>query len=93
MPSASQVNTNPIPEAPFIAYDDKNGRKRRCLGLHVEVFYPLKYSPRAVAEARAFCGACDFQGACAQWAIEQGEPDGIWGGSTPDERRAIRAAR
>jgi hypothetical protein len=27
---------------------------------------------------------------CLDWALRAGEPAGIWGGTTPDERRLLR---
>ncbi|MFD7509529.1 WhiB family transcriptional regulator [Streptomyces sp. NPDC059853] len=43
-------------------------------------------------EAREMCGTCRLQEECRQWAIATGEPRGLWGGLTPDERRE-RGAR
>ncbi|WP_442942109.1 WhiB family transcriptional regulator [Nonomuraea sp. NBC_00507] len=31
--------------------------------------------------------------ACLDWALRTGEPDGVWGGTTPAERRRLRAHR
>ena len=28
---------------------------------------------------------------CLGWALEDGIPDGVWGGTTPDERRVLRS--
>jgi WhiB family redox-sensing transcriptional regulator len=30
------------------------------------------------------------RGPCLDWALRKGEPEGIWGGTTPDERKEIR---
>ena len=36
------------------------------------------------------CNACPIQRQCAGYAIAAGEEWGIWGGTSPNERRAIR---
>lgn len=43
-------------------------------------------------EAVAMCGACPARVACLAWAIEH-QPLGIWGGTTPGERRRILRQR
>lgn len=46
-----------------------------------------------IASIRQICAACPVAGHCLEWALSTAEPDGIWGGMTPDERRRIRAGR
>jgi hypothetical protein len=48
---------------------------------------------RQVATARAICARCPVTTQCREWAVRAGEPAGIWGGTTPDERRLLRARR
>lgn len=58
-----------------------------------ELFFPLHYNQAAVfqiAEAKQVCGRCIVREQCLSWALRAGEPDGIWGGTTPDERRHLR---
>ncbi|NUR89837.1 MAG: WhiB family transcriptional regulator, partial [Nonomuraea sp.] len=45
------------------------------------------------AQARRICRACPVRHACLEWAVRTGEPDGVWGGATPAERRLMRAGR
>ena len=40
--------------------------------------------------ARAVCAGCPVAGECLTWAVETNQTDGIWGGHTPAERRAVR---
>lgn len=42
----------------------------------------------AVIEAKRICGACPIQNYCLQWALKH-EEAGVWGGTTPSERRAL----
>ena len=43
----------------------------------------------ATLEAKMVCRSCPFRLACGAYAIAAQEPYGIWGGTTPEERRAI----
>lgn len=58
-----------------------------------ELFFPVTESGpgvRQVAAARAVCARCPVQRQCRDWALQAGEPAGIWGGTTPEERRLLR---
>jgi WhiB family redox-sensing transcriptional regulator len=55
-----------------------------------ELFFPVSESNAdRVAAAKALCGRCPVQRKCLQIALEAGEV-GIWGGTTTEERRAVR---
>jgi WhiB family redox-sensing transcriptional regulator len=45
---------------------------------------------RQIAEAKALCARCPMLEKCRDWAVTSGEPEGIWGGTTPQERRRLR---
>lgn len=67
-----------------------------CRGADPEIFYPIGYGAPALemeTAAKAVCGRCPVQTECLGWALRVGEPDGIWGGTNPDERRALRRRR
>lgn len=62
----------------------------------VATFYPSKtqvVNENAVAKAKAFCAACPVRPDCLEHAVINNEDWGIWGGTTLDERRAIKRAR
>jgi WhiB family transcriptional regulator, redox-sensing transcriptional regulator len=62
-------------------------------GVDPELFFPVSESGaavRQVAAARAVCARCPVQRQCREWALHAGEPAGIWGGTTPEERRLLR---
>lgn len=42
---------------------------------------------REVLAARAVCLSCPVLAQCRDWAIAAGEPDGVWGATTPEDRR------
>lgn len=43
----------------------------------------------SVARAKELCGTCPAIAPCLASALAGDERDGIWGGTTPDERRVI----
>jgi WhiB family redox-sensing transcriptional regulator len=64
-----------------------------CRDADPELFFPFGAPGsmlRQVDRAKEVCAACPVQADCLSWALERGFDYGIWGGSTPDERRAIR---
>ncbi|MFG1851853.1 WhiB family transcriptional regulator [Actinomadura geliboluensis] len=67
-----------------------------CRSLDPELFFPVSreavYTAQ-IAPIRRLCAACPVAGPCLEWALATGEPHGIWAGTTPSERRRIRAAR
>ncbi|MFI7708054.1 WhiB family transcriptional regulator [Nonomuraea sp. NPDC049480] len=65
-----------------------------CQDTDPSLFFPITWDghPGHPEErARRICHACPVQAACLDWALSTGEPDGVWGGTTPEERRRIRS--
>lgn len=63
-----------------------------CAQTDPELFFPEKYSSAATNMAKRICWNCPVRDACREHALTTTEPHGIWGGTTPYERRKIRAA-
>jgi hypothetical protein len=61
-----------------------------CLRHDPELFFPN--AAEDPADALRICGECEVAGPCLAAALDAGECDGVWGATTPDERRAMRAA-
>jgi WhiB family transcriptional regulator, redox-sensing transcriptional regulator len=61
-----------------------------CRSVDPEVFFPAPSEPADAAVA--LCRTCDVQGACLAWALEVGDCHGVWGATTPRERRAMLVA-
>jgi WhiB family redox-sensing transcriptional regulator len=61
-----------------------------CQTVDPEVFFPAPSEPADAAIA--LCRTCDVQGACLAWALEVGDCHGVWGATTPRERRAMLVA-
>ncbi|MGC5012576.1 WhiB family transcriptional regulator [Streptosporangium sp. DT93] len=64
----------------------------RAADIDSESFFPLSYAAGnpQVQAAKAVCRSCPIRSACLAYALRRGEPEGIWGGLTPRERRDIR---
>ncbi|MDT0390933.1 WhiB family transcriptional regulator [Streptomyces dubilierae] len=63
-----------------------------CVGEDPELFFPLVETAAATAPARAVCRRCPVLIDCRDWAVHNGETDGVWGATTPSQRRALRRA-
>jgi hypothetical protein len=71
--------------------DDAAWRTRGvCQSVDPETFFPAPSEPADAAVA--LCRTCDVQGACLAWALEVGDCHGVWGATTPRERRAMLVA-
>jgi predicted GIY-YIG superfamily endonuclease len=57
-----------------------------------ELFFPLgdQFTPAQLREAKAVCAKCPVKAECLAWAVSTGLTDGIAGGLTEAERRALR---
>ncbi|MFJ4329120.1 WhiB family transcriptional regulator [Streptomyces tricolor] len=70
-----------------------------CRDEDPELFFPIGTTGPAllqIEEAKAVCRKrCPVIEQCLTWALESGQDDGVWGGLSEDERRALklRAAR
>ena len=67
-----------------------------CLNTDPDVFFPVAVGSAAskqVARAMRICARCTVRQQCLDFAMRSGEKDGIWGGTTPEERIRARRAR
>jgi WhiB family transcriptional regulator, redox-sensing transcriptional regulator len=65
-----------------------------CLTTDPDVFFPVAVGTAAskqVSRALRICQGYPVRQQCLDFAMRSGEKDGIWGGTTPEER--IRARR
>ncbi|MET9852815.1 WhiB family transcriptional regulator [Streptomyces sp. NPDC006450] len=68
-----------------------------CRGLGSRLFFYPTGEQRAEREerdaaAKEVCALCPVQRDCLRHALEVGEPFGVWGGLTAQERRGLRTA-
>lgn len=47
----------------------------------------------AMQAAKRLCGRCDHVRECLEWALTTGETHGIWGGTSPAERKSLKKKR
>lgn len=66
-----------------------------CLHADPDLFFPIGTAgpgSRQVDKARRVCHSCPVRHPCLTWALDEGITSGIWGGTTEEERRALRRA-
>ena len=61
--------------------------KAACRGASPSTFYPERGLP--LVEAKRICRGCSVQPQCLDWAIQEREKFGVWGGLSALERRRI----
>ena len=62
-----------------------------CRDADPELFFPIGAAGRAlrqVDEAKQVCAGCPVRAQCLTWALDKRVTDGVWGGTTEDERRS-----
>jgi WhiB family transcriptional regulator, redox-sensing transcriptional regulator len=64
-----------------------------CVGLPTELFVPDGFKESPTREARAICDACPVKNDCLETALRDSSLVGLWGGTTPRVRDAIRRRR
>jgi WhiB family redox-sensing transcriptional regulator len=67
-----------------------------CLNTDPDLFFPVAAgiaASKQVARALRICDGCTVKRQCLDFAVRSGEKDGIWGGTTPEERIRARRAR
>lgn len=64
-----------------------------CAQVDTEIFYPERGDSASADMARKICSLCDVKVQCLEYALEQGERYGIWGGTNERDRRPMLKAR
>ena len=62
-----------------------------CLGVDPDLFFPERGA--STKEAKGVCRGCEVRLECLEYALQNGEKFGIWGGLSERERRRIRRQR
>lgn len=64
-----------------------------CVGTNPDLFFPGRNAkPKDIKKAKAICAQCPVRVPCLVFAVNGNERWGIFGGTTPRERRAMRQA-
>jgi WhiB family redox-sensing transcriptional regulator len=64
-----------------------------CANTDPEVFFMVGTTPElmdATRQAKRVCRSCSVQAECLAYALTVDDRHGIWGGTTPWERRAMK---
>lgn len=66
--------------------------KAACRNDHYdpEWFWPLTTDNESAQRALAICVTCPVTDECLQFALANNETAGVWGGTTPSQRQALR---
>ena len=82
---------------PIFDWDNEGWRDRAaCRNSDAELFFPVGSTAAFLGQiqaAKSVCGSCPVREACLQFALENNQEAGIWGGMDEEERRRLRAAR
>lgn len=62
-----------------------------CRGLDASIFYPDREEEADIA--KQVCAECGVQQACLEYALNEREKAGVWGGATERDRRRILRQR
>jgi WhiB family redox-sensing transcriptional regulator len=72
--------------------EDRGWQSRaNCMGVDPDLFFPERGA--STREAKEVCRGCVAREECLEYALDNGEKFGIWGGMSERERRRLRRAR
>ena len=63
-----------------------------CKGSDPELFHPMQGEVKAARQAKEVCDRCDVRQECLDYAVENNEQHGIWGGTSVRQRERLRKA-
>lgn len=63
-----------------------------CRSADPELFFPIATGVVAVRKALRICAGCEVRQQCLDFAMRSGEMNGVWGGTTAEERLRARRA-
>jgi WhiB family transcriptional regulator, redox-sensing transcriptional regulator len=78
-----------------IEHDDWR-KHAACRDTDPDLFFPVGTTGPAIEQienAKAVCRQCEVQKPCLEYALVTNQDSGIWGGTSEEERRALRRQR
>lgn len=72
---------------------DKYWTKALCKEVGTEVFFPQKGENRLINQAKSICKKCSLKVECLEYALQDIDTKGIWGGTTEFERLKMLGRR
>lgn len=67
--------------------------RRACRNKDPDLWFPPAGRAWAVPVAKKVCWTCPIKDECREWAVPITDLFGIWGGTTPAERKRLRNER
>lgn len=64
-----------------------------CRDTDPDLFFPVGTTGPAIEQnrsAKQVCDACDVRQPCLEFALASNQDSGVWGGTSEEERRALR---
>jgi WhiB family transcriptional regulator, redox-sensing transcriptional regulator len=64
-----------------------------CRDTDPDLFFPVGTTGPAIEQidsAKQVCNQCEAQVACLEFALASNQDSGVWGGTSEEERRALR---
>jgi WhiB family transcriptional regulator, redox-sensing transcriptional regulator len=80
---------------PFTRDDTGWREDAACRNTDVDLFFPVGTTGEVVEEtgaAIALCRRCPVREQCLEFAMVTNQRDGIWGGTSEEDRRRMRSA-
>lgn len=72
--------------------EDRSWQSRaNCMGVDPDLFFPERGA--STKEAKEVCRGCVVKDECLEFALQNSEKFGIWGGMSERERRRVRRSR
>jgi WhiB family redox-sensing transcriptional regulator len=91
LPEAGDIMMNPAEPG---ATDRAQWRSlSACRGEDPEIFFPARRNMTTfvqLARAKAVCARCPVAAQCLDYALASGQQYGVWGGTSEEERKALR---
>lgn len=64
-----------------------------CRSMSIDLFFPADADTGGVTAAKRVCGTCIARTDCLDYAVDTLQKDGVWGGTTLQERKNLRRRR
>jgi WhiB family redox-sensing transcriptional regulator len=89
--SYAPVAPEPVEQASYAPGDESWRQDALCAETDPEAFFPEKGG--STREAKRVCVGCPVRMQCLEYALDNDERFGIWGGLSERERRRVKLAR
>lgn len=64
-----------------------------CRGVEPDLFFPFDPGRDVGKEAKEICDGCKVRQICLEFALQNGEKYGVWGGTSERTRKRMRTQR